>query len=97
MASRFAGDIGVWYVRRLGGWDRCDVFLGKEQCNKVDAEGAVNSSVLSPEVFWVPLEARLLLAWKDPKSVCGLCLLQKGLLWRRPGARTHGSPTPLIV
>lgn len=69
----------------------------KEQCSKVDAEDAMNLSILSPAVFWVPLEARLLLAWRYPKSVCGLCLLQKSLLWRRHWAGTHGPPSSLIV
>ena len=69
----------------------------KEQCSKVDAEDAMNLSILSPAVFWVPLEARLLLAWRYPKSVYGLCLLQKSLLWRRYWAGTHGPPSSLIV
>ena len=63
----------------------------------MDAKDAVNPSILSPAVFWVPLEARLLLAWRYPKSVCGLCLLQKSLLWRRHRAGTHGPPSSLIV
>lgn len=53
MASRL-GDMEVLYVRRRGGWN--------EPRSKADAEGAVNSLILSPEAFRIPLEARLSLA-----------------------------------
>lgn len=33
------GDIGGWYVQKLGGRNRCGVFLGKEY-SQVDAEDA---------------------------------------------------------
>lgn len=84
MASRL-GDMEVLYVRRLGGWN--------EPRSKADAEGAVNSLILSPKAFRIPLEARLLLAWKDPRSECGLCLFQRCLLWGRPGGRARGPAT----
>lgn len=86
------GDIGLAKAGRLIRWDG---FLRKRQCSKVDAKDAVNpSNPLPSGVFWVPLEARLLLAWRYPKSVCGLCLLQKSLLWRRHWVEHMAHPTP---